>query len=92
MSIIVLDFIVLLAWWISYRCGASVDTQLYVVVAAALMETFGLYMAASISSKRDGGFYRLLLAIGRKTHMENSGIWLKFRDMLDTRFNNNNNN
>lgn len=92
LSIIVLDFIVLLAWWISYRCGASVDTQLYVVVAAALMETFGLYMAASMSSKRDGGFYRLLLAIGRKTHMEKSGIWLKFRDMLDTRFNNNNNN
>lgn len=92
LSIIVLDFIVLLAWWISYRCGASVDTQLYVVVAAALMETFGLYMAASMSSKRDGVFYRLLLAIGRKTHMEKSGIWLKFRDMLDTRFNNNNNN
>lgn len=92
LSIIVLDFIVLLAWWISYRCGASVDTQLYVVVAAALMETFGLYMAASKSSKRDGVFYRLLLAIGRKTHMEKSGIWLKFRDMLDTRFNNNNNN
>ena len=92
LSIVVLDFIVLLAWWLSCRCGASVDIQLYVVVAAALMETFGLYMAVSMSRKRNGGFYRMLLAIGRKTHMEKSGIWLKFRDMLDTRFNNNNNN
>ena len=91
-SIILLDCMVLLAWWISYRCGASVDLQLYVVVASALMATFGLYISVRMSRKRDGIFYRMLLAIGRKTHMENSGIWLKFRDMLDNRFNTNSNN
>jgi hypothetical protein len=83
---------VLLAWWISYRCGASVDLQLYVVVASALMATFGLCISVRMSRKRDGIFYRMLLAIGRKTHMENSGIWMKFRDMLDNRFNTNSNN
>lgn len=92
LSVVLLNFLVFLAWWVSYRCGASVDFQLYIVVAAGLMATFGLHMLVSASRKRNGAIYRALLAFGRKTHMEKTGMWLKFRDMLDNRFNNNNNN
>ena len=92
LSVVLLNFIVFLAWWVSYRCGASVDFQLYIVVAVGLMATFGLHMLVSASRKRNGAIYRVLLAFGRKTHMEKTGMWLKFRDMLDNRFNNNNNN
>lgn len=92
MSVVLLDLMVLLVWWVSYCCGASVDIQLYIVIAAGLMATFGMHMAVSCSQKRNGAFYRAMLALGRKTHMENSGMWLKLRDMLDNRFKNNNNN
>lgn len=92
LSVVLMNLLVFLAWWVSYRCGASVDFQLYIVVAAGLMATFGLHMLVSASRKRNGAIYRALLAFGRKTHMEKTGMWLKFRDMLDNRFNNNNNN
>lgn len=88
LSVITLNLLVLLAWLIAYLLGVSVDVQLYVVIVIGLMVTFGFYKLAYIAGRRDWKLYSLLQSLGRKTHMENSCIWLKFRDILDARFNN----
>ncbi len=91
-SVIVLNMIVVLAWWISYKAGASIGIQLLVTLAAGFLNTFVLYWAVNVLRRGNGRLYQALLSVGRKTHMENTGIWLDIRDMLDKRFNTNNNN
>ena len=91
-SVIVLNLIVVLAWWISYKAGTSIGIQLLVTVAAGFLNTFVLYWAVNVIRRRSGRLYQALLSVGRKTHMENTGIWLDIRDMLDKRFNTNKNN
>lgn len=88
LSIISLNAIVILAWLVAYVLGASAAVQLYVVIIVALMVTFGLYKIVYIAGQRGWRLYRLLQYLGRKTHVEKSGMWLKFRDLLDARFKN----
>lgn len=41
--VVSLDLLVVLAWWLSARAGASADGQFYTVVAAAVVATCGVY-------------------------------------------------
>lgn len=43
-SLITLNTLIVGIWWISYILGASLDLQLYIVIAAGLLFTFGLSM------------------------------------------------
>lgn len=88
LSVIFLNILVILAWLIGYLIGASVDVQLYVVIVFGLMVTFGFYKLAYIAGRRGWKLYSLLQSLGRKTHMENTCIWRKFRDLLDVGFKN----
>lgn len=88
LSVIFLNILVILAWLIGYLIGASVDVQLYVVIVFGLMVTFGFYKLAYIAGRRGWKLYSLLQSLGRKTHMENTCIWRKFRDFLDVGFKN----
>lgn len=86
-SVICLNLLVVLAWWISFKAGASVDILFLVVAAAGIMNTFVLYRFVVMLRRRGGKLYGMLLSVGRMSHMENTGIWQRFRDMLDKRFN-----
>ncbi len=88
LSIILLNLIVIMAWYISYLCGASIDMQLYVVIIVGLGVTFGLYKMVYIAGRRGWKIYDFLLASGRKTHLENTCMWLKIRDVLDCKYKN----
>lgn len=90
--VICLNLLVIFIWWLSYKAGASQGVQLLIVIAAGMMNTFGLYAAVEMLRRRGSRLYDALLSAGRKTHMENTGIWKNFRDMLDKRFNTNKNN
>lgn len=90
LSVIFLDLLVVLAWWVSYKSGTSVNVQLVVVIVAGLLATLGLYVSVALLRKRDGKLYHLLLSLGKITHMEETGIWKKCSCMLDKRFKSNN--
>lgn len=47
-SVVSLNLLVVLAWWVSVLCGASVDVQFYVVVASALAVTCGVYYSVRL--------------------------------------------
>jgi hypothetical protein len=88
LSVISLNLLTILAWLIAYLLGAPVDVQLYVVIVVGLMVTFGFYKLAYIAGRRGWKLYSRLQSIGRRTHMENTCIWRKFRDLLDVGFKN----
>lgn len=45
-TILTLNSLIVLGWFLLYRWGCSVDVQLYFVVASALLFTLGVYLAA----------------------------------------------
>lgn len=89
MSVICINMLIILSWWISYVAGASQGIQLIVVLVAGFVDTFLLYTVVKASQRSNGLLYRLLVYLGKNTHMENTGIWQNFRDLLDKNFNTN---
>ena len=86
LCIIVLNLLVIFAWWVSYRLSASFGIQLLVVIVVGLLNTFGLYKAVYHMRIRQSRFYSFLLDMGRSTCMENKPVWQRFRKMLDQKY------
>lgn len=63
------NLLVLFAWWISYKLGASIDTQLYIVIVMGLLFTFAFYRFARKHESKQTKVYRLLVRIGDCTHV-----------------------
>ena len=61
LSVIFLDLAVVLAWMVSYLCGASIDMQLYVVLVAGFAVTFGLYKSVYLAHKGNWFFFKKVL-------------------------------
>ena len=82
-SILTLNCLVILGGYISYKCGASVDVQLYVVVALSLLVTVGVYYGMRFCGKRGWALYRLMQRFGKTTHIERKGIFLWMQKLVD---------
>ena len=93
MFIIQMNIVVLLGWWLAWYLGASMDVQLYVVVAMALMVTAGVY--SLMRWQQNGGpvdeegypqgtkLWHLLCSLGEWTHKENKRAWRMMRFIMD---------
>lgn len=81
--LILTDLSVVAIWFLSYKCGASINLQLYVVLAFALLTTFGFYTFVRMQQRRNSAFYRWLLRIGEASHVERKGFWDLMRRMMD---------
>lgn len=82
-SILTLNILVVASWYLSYRLGASVDTQFYVVLALSIFVTFVFYKFASTQVKRDGRWLKILKRLGKKMNFEKKGFWLKVQNRVD---------
>lgn len=78
------NLMVVLLWWLSYKLGASIEVQLYVVVTLALMVTVGFYELVRFSEKRDTKLYRILVRIGHLTREVDAKYFEKLKGLLDT--------
>ena len=85
-SILTLNCIVFLGWWLSYQCGASKDIQLYVVIVLSLLVTVGLYYGMRFSAKKDLKIYHLMKRLGKMTHVGRTGVFLWLQNFLDKGF------
>ena len=93
MFIIQMNIVVLLGWWLTWYLGASMDVQLYVVVAMALTVTAGVY--SLMRWQQNGGpvdeegypqgtkLWHLLCRLGEWTHKENKRAWRMMRFIMD---------
>lgn len=82
-SILSLNFMVVAAWYLSYRLGASVDVQLYIVLALSILITFAFYRFASIQIRNNGKCLKHLKAIAKKMNFEKKGFWLTVQKYID---------
>ena len=82
-SILSLNSLVVAMWYISYKLGAPVDIQLYIVLALSILVTFVFYKFASTQIKRKGRGLRFMKRIGKSIHFEKKGFWLTVRKFID---------
>lgn len=82
-SILSLNFLIVVAWFLSYKLGASIDTQLYIVIAMSLCITFVFYKFAKDQIVHNGKVLKVLKAIANFMHLEKHGIWSKVEKLID---------
>lgn len=77
------NIFVIVSWYISYRLGASISMQFYIVIALATLVTFGFYTWARRQERKDTRIYNIMRRIGQKTHVSHSQWFESFRNFLD---------
>jgi UDP-N-acetylmuramyl pentapeptide phosphotransferase/UDP-N-acetylglucosamine-1-phosphate transferase len=84
-SELLLNIVVIVAWFISYKMGASVNVQFYVVMGVGLLLTAGFYKLVKLSSKRNGLLCKTIKWLGGKTHFEENKGWSVLQKIVDYR-------
>ena len=82
-SILLLNVLNIFVWYITYRLGASVDVQLYVVVVMALLSTFGIYGFMRFCQRHDNAAWHAMCRVGKFTHVERKGLFLWLQRFMD---------
>lgn len=82
-SILTLNFLIIVAWFISYRMGASVDMQLYIVLALSFLITFVFYKFGQAQIKHNTKALKVLRSIGAMLQIEKRGIWAWAQRLID---------
>lgn len=77
------NIMVVLIWWISYKADASIDVQLYIVIALGFLITFVFYGFVRIIQKKNTSFFQFLQKVGRWTHVGHTKGFERFRKFLD---------
>ena len=81
--IIAINSIVILCWFAAYKCGASIDVQLYLVIAMGVLATFILYPFAKIQIRNNTKLYQAIKKVAQKTHLERKGCWEVLQKIAD---------
>ena len=82
-SILLLNCFVVLGWYLTYKLGASIDVQLYVVIALSLLVTVGFYYGLRFCGKKGCAPYRFMQCVGKTTHVERKGVFLWLQKLVD---------
>ena len=80
---IFLNVIVGVVWFTSYKLGASIDLQLYIVLFCGIMITFVFYRYARVQQRNDTKVYHFLMRLGKATHIGHTRGFERFRNYLD---------
>ena len=83
LTIHLLNLAIVLIWWISWKLGASVDVQLYLVVALGLLVTFAFYKFVKIHQARQTRYYAWLCHLGERSHRFLLNEWRAVRRLVD---------
>ena len=88
------NFMVVTIWFASWKMGASVDVQMYVVIALGFIVTFGFYKFMKM--QQNGGpvdedgypqgtwLWHRMCELGHYTHKENKRTWRALKLIMDS--------
>lgn len=82
-SILTFNFIIVAAWFAAYKLGASIDVQLYIVIALSFMATFGFYWFAKRQIELNTECLKTFQSIAKALHIEKKGIWYTIQRIID---------
>ena len=80
---LVLNVMVVLAWYISYRLGLTVDVQFYVVIVVGLMLTAGFYKFMKWNISRNTRIVDAVKRLAACTHFEDNRSWQILQKVVD---------
>lgn len=80
---LLLNVLVIAAMLLSWRLGASVAVQLYVVIAGAALLNLGTAAFLKSQNRRQTAFYSALCRIAAATRTDRSGLRLKLQKLID---------
>lgn len=83
LSIIAINAFVVACWFLGFKAGLTIDTQLYIVVALGLIVTFAFYPFVHTQIRKQTTFYRILRRIALLTHAERKGFWAVAQKLAD---------
>ena len=82
-SILSLNFMIVASWFISYKLGATIDLQLYIVVTLSFLSTFIFYWFAKRQIDKNTKCLNLFTKIAKALHIEKKGIWSTLQRFID---------
>lgn len=82
-AIISINLLVVALWFISYKLGASVDIQLYIVIGLGILITFVFYWLMRRLIRSNHYIYQRISRLGTLTHIEQYRIWTVMQGWLD---------
>ena len=82
-SILSLNFLIVATWFVSYKLGACIDLQLYLVVGLSILFTFGLYGFAKRQLEQNSNSLKTFQKIAKALQMEKKGIWCNIQRIID---------
>lgn len=93
MCILLANFLVVAAWFLSWKLSASVSIQFLVVILLSITITFGFYRFMKIQETggpvdEDGfpagtAIWRFWCMLGEKSHFEDNMFWRFMRNLMD---------
>lgn len=82
-SILSLNMFIVLTWFASYKLGASIDLQLYIVAGLGILFTFGFYGYAKRLLEKNSNTLNFFKRIAKALHVEKKGIWYTIQRIID---------
>jgi UDP-N-acetylmuramyl pentapeptide phosphotransferase/UDP-N-acetylglucosamine-1-phosphate transferase len=82
-SILSANFMIVVLWFLSYRMGASIEAQLYIVIALSILITFVFYWFARRQIANNTKCLKTLRRIGKMLNIEKKGIWAYVQRFVD---------
>ncbi len=83
MAILSMNITTVLIWFLSWKLGASINLQTYIVVALGILNTFVFYKFMKVQAARDSRIYRFMCSLDSLTHIGNTRFWKFMRDTVD---------
>jgi len=87
-SLIILstNLFIVFAWFLSWKLGASIDLQFYIVIFLSLLFTAGFYSYMKKQIYNETKVWRMMCDFGNKSHLERKGFWGVMKNLVDTRW------
>lgn len=82
-AILSMNILTVLIWFLSWRLGASIDLQTYIVVVLGFLDTFIFYKFMRTQAARDSRIYKFMCRLGSLTHIGHTRFWMFMRDLVD---------
>lgn len=83
LSILTLNLVVVLSWFVSWISGGGLLLQVVVVVVVSILATFGIFTLLRYNQKKRTPLYRRLRYWALGTHHEDSRGWIAIQRFLD---------
>jgi len=82
-AILSMNIMTVAIWLLSWKLGASINLQTYIVVALGILDTFAFYKFMRMQAARDSRIYKLMCRLGSLTHIGHTRFWKFMRVTVD---------